>query len=98
MGQHVKRTSVAARATKTFGVLFQKAVAFHVNLIDRGHGMHTCSRVLVIFSMAKGVMKPSEPIAKGTKGGTEPLPRMEQVHSTVPSPPRVTTASKPSAT
>jgi len=78
--------------------LFQKAVAFHVNLIDCEHGMHTCSRVLVIFSMAKGVMKPSEPIAKGTKGGTEPLPRMEQVHSTVPSPPRVTTASKPSAT
>ena len=58
----------------------------------------TFVRTFCMRSMAKGVMNPSDPMAKGTSGGTGPLPRMEHVHKTVPSPPRVITQSSLSAT
>lgn len=49
-------------------------------------------------SRGKGVMKPREPRAKDTSGGTGPVPSSAPVHSTVPSPPSVTTRSSLSAT
>jgi hypothetical protein len=42
---------------------------------------------------AKGVMKPSDPIANGMMGGTARVPIILQAHSSVPSPPRVVTTS-----
>ena len=58
----------------------------------------TFVRTFCMRSMAKGVMNPSDPMANGTSGGTGPLPRIEHVHKTVPSPPRVITQSSLSAT
>ena len=67
------------------------------NGASRGNSL-TFVRTFCMRSMAKGVMNPSDPMAKGTSGGTGPLPRMEHVHKTVPSPPRVITQSSLSAT
>lgn len=50
-----------------------------------------------MVSSGKGVMKPREPRAKDTSGGTGPVPSSAPVHSTVPSPPSVTTRSSLSA-
>ena len=46
-----------------------------------------------ILPISKGVIKPREPIAKGTRGGTAPAANSPQVHRTVPSPPKVITKS-----
>lgn len=46
----------------------------------------------------KGVMKPSEPMANGTMGGTGSVPMVLHAHSRVPSPPSVATKSIADAT
>ena len=66
--------------------------------VQQAPWMRTNGSTLGIMCRGVGVMKPSELKARGTSGGTCPMPSSAPVHSTVPSPPSVTTRSSLSAT